>query len=269
MMKFNTALVIGSLVVTSSALGAAIAYAQTESQTFPPSSQTRSSYVSTLNTYRKDEEAFSVARQEYFQLQTLGKLEVAVNAFRSAQLSRVNTTITYYEALLSMVSEAKGMEVSKKEALLQKLQTAIAEHKQLMDEIKGAQDRVELEATAVKFTDMKDSVVSLEFESLSLLRITAMQSALDQMQVTIDLVQKQSEHLAEAQKAEKQRGFDELSRRIETIRSTIKKANDVHDRLAGDDNYSDSGYAQLTDTLNVSYPELRQAENFLRELAGK
>lgn len=238
---------------------------------FPPAAGLKKQYVTLLTQYRTDEQTFKIAKQENVQTPTLGNLEVAVKAFKDVQLTRNETIIAYLQTLLSTVSETKGMEIEKKQAIIIKLQTMIAEYQTHGNEISDAQDKVGLSATATTFTKKQDAFQSLAYESLALLKITLMQSAVDQLRVATDLVQKQvgSKNLSATAMAEKQRGFDELGRTIDSVRDSIAKANEYHDRVAKQDSYSESGYNQVRDMLNVGYPKLRQAESFLLELATK
>lgn len=249
-----------------------ITRAQTEPEPtpFPPSADQKKAYVTALTAYRIDEQEFSVAKQEYIQLQTLGKLEAAVIAFREVQLARTETVNNYLQTLLSSVAEAKGMEITKKDAQIQKLQDVIDVYTNHVSTVQASSDKVGLSNTATTFSEKQEDFETLSFETLALLRITFMQSAVDQLRVATDLVKKnlETKQLIPTVVAEKQRGFEELDRTIEDVRTTIATANEFHDRQTTSTRYGASSYTQLTDMLGKGYPQLRQAESFLRELAG-
>jgi alpha-galactosidase len=220
--------------------------------------------------YRSNEQDFLVAKQQYSQLQTLGNLDAAVTAFKTVQTSRTQTIILYLQTLLSEVTGAKGMDLTQQALETQKLQTMIADYQQHLSDIGAAPDVVALSATATTFTNKEKAFESLSYELLALLRITNMQSAVDQLTVASTLLQTQAQaaNLDPTTLATKQRGFDEVSRTIDAVKVFLTQANQFHARLVTQNNYSSSSYSQLAATLGKGYPQVSQAESFLRELAG-
>ncbi|HZZ99068.1 MAG TPA: hypothetical protein VFG51_03985 [Candidatus Saccharimonadia bacterium] len=237
----------------------------------PPSASVKGMYLDVLTGYRTDEQAFIVSKQQYVQVQTLGNLDAAVKAFKQVQMSRTQTATLYLQTLLSTVSEAKGMDLAKKAIIMQKLNTTLSALLDNQSQVDVATDRVGLEATAKTFAAQQKAFEAVTYETLALLRITQMQSAVDQLSVTSDLIHTQivARNLDATTMAEKQRGFDEVARTINSVKAAILKANQFHDRVSAQSNYTNSSYNQIVSMLNAGYPQLRQADSFLVELAGK
>lgn len=228
----------------------------------------RKTYVDTLDAYRSKEQKFFVIREQYKQLQTLASLEDAVKASKDVQISRIDTLLAYFNTLQLYVNDLKGADLQKKADISQRLQQVVLELGISKQQVQKATDRIALDKLSTSYESRNTIYISTAYATLSLIRIANMQTATDQLGLLSSQVFEtiQSSSPSANVLSEKQRGYDELSRTIGTIKEFITKAMNRYDSNAGNE-YTQSTYTQLVDLLGSGFTKLKQGESFIKELA--
>ncbi|MBI5151398.1 MAG: hypothetical protein HZA34_02370 [Candidatus Pacebacteria bacterium] len=247
-----------------------ITQAQTEPPIAPPQLEiSKQQYIQSLDVYREKEQKFLISREQYNQLQTLASLEEVVRTSKDVQLARMDTLTAYFNTLLLSIQNLKGAEITKKANQGQLLQTALVEIERQRNTILTSNDRVTLDKTSANYDDKQGAFSSIAYSSLALIKISNIQSATDQLGVLTGEVYTSIQESSPSATifAEKQRGYDELARTIETIKMSTKKATQQYDNISGRDLFTQGAYAQIVETLGTGYAKLKQGESFIQELA--
>ncbi|KKT98175.1 MAG: hypothetical protein UX35_C0003G0120 [Microgenomates group bacterium GW2011_GWA1_46_15] len=241
-------------------------YAQQTPSTFDTAKQ---AYIATLNTYREKEQQFSVAHEQYLQLQTLALLDVAVAASRNVQLARIGTLTSYFQTLLTYISDLKGLDLTKRAEQQTKIQQILDDlnvQKLLVD---AAQDRVALDVASTQFSERQTPLLSTAYMTLALSKIAAMQYAIDQLRIVSTQLRADIDQqtIDVSKKTEKLRGFDELQRTMDIADVFMKKTDEQLGFSTNQTPMSLSTYVRIIDGLNAVYSKVLQAESFVKELA--
>lgn len=262
----RTATIFFSAIITILVLSPTMLYAQQTPFAFDTAKQ---AYVATLNDYREKEQQFSIAHEQYLQLQTLALLDVAVAASRDVQLARINTLTSYFQTLLTYISDLKGLDLTKRAEQQTKIQQILGDlnaQKLLVD---AAQDRVALDVASTQFAGRQTPLLSTAYMTLALSKIAAMQYAIDQLRVVSTQLRTDIDQqtIDASKRTEKQRGFDELQRTMDAADVLMKKVNEQLSFSTEQSPMSLSTYVRIIDGLNAVYSKVLQAESFVKELA--
>jgi hypothetical protein len=231
--------------------------------------QAKKEYTLTLDDYRTKERRFIVAREQYRQLQTLASLEEVVKASKEVQLARIDTLISYFKNLTLQVSPLRGADITQKNLQLDKLDGALVSLTQLRQTVELADDRVRLDATSLVYDEQHEIYTNVAYSSLILVRIATIQAANDQLgSLTAQVFDSiKSASPSATILAEKQRGYDELSRTIVQIKEALFEATTRYTEAALQDSFSASTYTNYSQYLQPAFTKLKQGESFIKELA--
>ena len=262
----HTAIIFFSAVLAVLGFFPAMLYAQQTPSAFDTAKQ---AYIATLNTYRDKEQQFSVAHEQYLQLQTLALLDVAVAASRNVQLARIGTLTSYFQTLLTYISDLKGLDLTKRAEQQIKIQQILDDlnaQKLLVD---TAQDRVALDVASTQFSGREAPLLSTAYMTLALSKIAAMQYAIDQLRIVSTQLRANIDQqtIDVSKKTEKLRGFDELQRTMDAADVLMKKTDEQLGFSTNQSPMSLSTYVRIIDGLNAVYSKVLQAESFVKELA--
>ncbi len=223
-------------------------------------------YFELLESYRTQEQIFTVAKAQYVQLNTLASQELAVKETRTLIDIRADIFIVYLDMLEEILSQTKGIPLENKTPQLVKIQLlreSVLLHKNINT---SALDRLTLDAESLKF---KATITNLQREayySLSLIRLGRVQHAFDKLLSVRAEVEKDvmGRDLSSSQRAQKERGFNEIQRttdltntRLTPIASDVFKKQNV--RSLGD-------FSSLTSELNPVFSGINQTVEFLQEI---
>ncbi len=239
------------------------------SQTAQQIEISRNDYVQKLNDYRAKESQFFVATEQYKQIQTLASLENAVKASKDVQLARIDTLTAYFQALRETMLALKGAELTKKSIQVNRLQDVLVELGIMRVQIDKGQDRIALDKTSLQYESRNLAYVATAYSALSLIKVSNIQSATDQLGLLTAQVfdQLQTSSPSASVLSEKQRGYDELSRTITDIKTVLFGVMKRLEDLDQQNSFNLSTYSQIVDTLGQSFSKLRLAQSFLKEFA--
>lgn len=229
-------------------------------------SNLQNTYFGQLELYRNQEEKYFVAVGQYHKLNTLASQEVAVAETRQLLALRADVLITYIDILDEQLSQARGIPLENKSPeriALTLLKEQVQTHKTA---VMNAKDRFELDKVSTSFLVTFSSLQSHTYYILSLIKVGSMQIAYDKLLVTRNAVQEyvNTQPLSTAVKAEKDRGFAEISRNIVSIDTTFTPIKTQLYSSPGKRSLSD--YTQLTGSLSPVYAQINQVIAFLEEI---
>lgn len=232
----------------------------------PAQAQTslRDTYRTQLDSYRTRERAYTIAREQYLQLQTLKALEDAVAATRQAMIERADVLITYFELQKAEVETQAGLSAEDRARLLNDLELMIDALSAHREGVVEAQDRAELEFWNVSFTQALPAVESSAYEIQLSLKIARLRAVLDRTLFLRDEVQTYTATASSDLKlAQRERAFDEIAISVantETLLAEVKtevNANDAFTKSTA------SGYSR---DLGQVYAGISQLLGFVEEI---
>ena len=247
-----------------------VAYAQTASPDatpLPALSDLKDQYRKSLDDERAKEDQFSIASQQYYTLQTLAAESDAVRAAREVDLARVDTLLIYLQTLHTTLDTNLGIELSRKTTLEQQLDLLVDTLKRHRARVEIATNRIQIEQENVFLANQEATIEGLCYEALALIKIGAVQAALDQLVLTQQSVNDYiaSAPISETTRTDKQRGSDEVSRSIDTIKQILSDAMNTYDSNI---QHSDSTLlTQVQGVLGPAYANLTQSLEFIKELS--
>ncbi len=224
-------------------------------------------YRASLDKYRSSEDQFSIAASQYYNLKTLASQEEAVRAAREVGLARVDTLLIYIQALRTTLDTKNGIELARKNSLQKQFDLLVDNLKRHRARLEIATDRLKIEDENVFMENQAELIQALCYEALSLIKIGAVQAALDQLVITKDGLDQyiSTAKISETTRSEKQRGSEELARSIEDVKRNLSLSLTAYD--TGLENADSSLFRKVQDTLNPAYTGLTQGQEFVKELA--
>lgn len=230
------------------------------------SSELKTKYRTSLDNYRTSEDQFVIASTQYYTLKTLAAGEEAVRATREVNLSRVDVILTYIEALRSSMDLIPGIELSRKATLVQDLEGLVNSLKGHRARIEIATNRILIENENQFFEANQDTIASICYRALSLIKLGAVQVAFDQLVVTHSDVSTYLSQapMSETVRSQKQRGSDEVSRIIDEVKTMLAQTLIMYDQNLK--NFDSSAFRSIQQSLSQPYNKLTVAKQFVEEL---
>lgn len=227
----------------------------------------KEAYLNQADEYRRVESAYFLSRSSYQQLKTLATLEEAIINLKKVQESRILTLQRFFVALRLLVLDTRGLEVQTKSKQIENIDTALKLLDAAAIELAKANDRITLNQQTVAFEKNQKDLNSIAYSALSFIRIARVQSALDQLGLSAQLVYDdiQNRNLSAGEAAQKQRAYDELVRLIQSMKADLLlvRLNAERKELAS---LNPSSYAETLSGLSNVYTNLRRGYEFIREL---
>jgi len=223
-------------------------------------------YFFLLEQYRNQEQTYSIAKNQYLQLNTLASQELAVQETRTLIDMRADILLTYIDILTQLLSNTRGVPIENKNAQI--ISLSLLRERVLLHKTKNLNslDRLTLDAESASFQTTYKQIEQNAYYTLSLIRIGEMQEAYDKMVVVRNAVESsiQNSELSSAKKGEKERGFQEIDR---TILSTQQDFNVTKQKvLTKPGDSSLSSFSELSRSLAVTYSQISQVVEFLQEV---
>lgn len=266
-------LVLGTARFFTVAAQTATAAASTPQPSAPNHAQQlndlRNTYHGQLTQYRDDERNYTIAREQYAQLQTLASLEEAVKGTRKVMISRATLLETYYQMLLLSMDSATGVEVPLKNDQLQLLDSVYKGIKAHRANVEKASDRTSIDAMELEFAELARPIQLTAYRTLMMIAYGRAQSLYDN---TLVVSRDFASQIDEEEKnplvlAEKWRGFEEIGR---TLRETDAQLKELEGTLKGDDkSFTESTYNRFTENLQEVYGSLSRTITYLDEIIKK
>ncbi|MFH2118526.1 MAG: hypothetical protein ABII10_02225 [Candidatus Paceibacterota bacterium] len=218
-------------------------------------------YRGQLSEYRLAEKEFTIARDQYHQLQTLASINEVNDAASKVMKLRNQVLITYLDLLRVNLIAAEGIELSLKELVLNRLEVQknwLQTHQQA---IANASDREQLNQLSDAFIAQALNLTDVSQQTVSLLSLGKLQNVFDRLTgIGQDLLieeASQSGLAAERAVRETERLNQSLTDLLQTTWLSLK--TDLEEQNTVD------FYNKLSSNLNPIYADLNKLVSFLQE----
>jgi len=232
--------------------------------------QLRDLYKNQLETYRTDEQAYQIARQQYYQLQTLVSLEEAVKTTRQVMLARTEVLYTYLQMLRTTLQQTQGIEFGLKQNQMNKLTQLLIDFKQHHVEVDSAVDRSSIAQAVTDFGALQKRFQDVSFQTLTLISYGRVQSVYDKtVSIEGDIKQHVEQNETDALRlSEKQRAFAQIESTFSDTDVLLKKVlTNLEANLnpqKGQQYYT--GGLNVNDSLSSAYGGISRSLSFLQEV---
>lgn len=223
-------------------------------------------YFFLLEQYRNEEQNFLVAKNQYFQLNTLASQELAVQEGRNLLNTRADILITYLNILDQLLNKTRGIPIENKNPQLVSL--SLLREQVLLHKSRNsvALDRLSFDSEAKSFEPSLTQIEENAYYTLSLIRVGQMQEAFDKLIVVRNAVEQSllEKNLTDSQSALVGRGFDEIDRNISDTSTKLSILKNEVTRNPGKSNLSE--FNSLSTELTKVYASMSQIIQFLQEI---
>jgi len=222
----------------------------------------RNQYRTQLEVYQTDERDFSIARDQYNQLQTLTSLEDAVKSTQKVLLSRDDVLITYTKMMQITFSQSTGIQLDLKNGELKFFDSILSDLNKNHDEAGLATSRDTVEQVAVDFSPISSELQSAISESQLLMSYGKVQALFDKTVVTRDDIKTHvlAQQTDALKLSEKQRAFVQIDDTVTMVDSELKAV------LNSFTNPSTYNNTQPTENLNQAYAGISRTLSYLGEV---
>jgi hypothetical protein len=234
--------------------------------TNPRAGSLAKNYLDTVEAYRQAQKQFELARDQYYQLNTLTAQDEALRRAREMMVAQAQMTAAYFTYLQAIVERTNGINLTDKQPLIENLTAWQVALKDYQDEVPNQVSRVTVDQQIQKFNNWKSNLSKLGTQSITLIKIGEQQTALDtasllaaDMQTWINV-----ENFTNVTKDKKQRGLDEVNNLLQQTRINLAQLRARYATITA----GTSGYDDLQKDFDTSYVLLRQISAFLREVAS-
>lgn len=222
-------------------------------------------YRNQLTTYRSDEKAYQVAKEQYYKIQTLASLEEAVRKTRQVMLTRLDVLETYFTISKLMMQNQKGLDTAVKNDALQQIDIMIDDLKTHRKNVESSSDRTLLLTTAGQFVTLGNRIKTLSNRIASLIGYGRLQTVDDKMIAIKQELQQQTEQEEKDPLllAQKKRGLEEVQRNLDEVNTTILKVRNTLSLSKSNQNISTSAVSK---DLSTIFAGLSRSISYLEEL---
>ncbi len=222
-------------------------------------------YRNQLTTYRADEKTFQVAKDQYYQIQTLASLEEAVRSTRQAMISRLDVIQTYFLMAKLTLENTKGIETDVKSDTLKQLDTLTTDLKIHRAAVAASSDRTGLLAVATEFATLSPRISDLS-QKISMLVTYGRLQTVDDKATTIKQELKNMIDQTETDPlklAEKKRGLDEIQRNLDQVNTLLVN---IRTTLNPKLNSNSANSRSISDDFSNIFGGLSRSISYLQEL---
>lgn len=223
-------------------------------------------YQDQVEKYRELERAFYIDTAQFRQLNTLQSLEKAVVSTREVMLARTDVLITYYELIRASVEDTPGIEVTKKEQVINESINhieALRAHKQL---VANTVDRDGINARADEFEVLRADFEPTAHLAIALIVSGDIQTIYDKSKIIYaDVLKLHGDHTVNAlRQAERERAYSQVEREFERVGLGLLE---VRTNIDSKGNITRGQYASFFgDQLEKAYSGTAQLLSYLEEL---
>ncbi len=228
--------------------------------------QLRQEYQTLLAQYREDEKAYTLANQEYQQLETLAALEKAVQATKKVMSSRDQVLLRFLNLLKLELIDTNGVTLSVKSQALTNLDAAIVQLTEFETQVSQASDKPAINQLTVQFEDLSPVIESRAYAGLSLVSFGKMQTVYDKTTALLEAIQVQLNQESTSSAEVKQRGVDELKTQLAGVKSGLDELSLEIEGSIIEEKMSQSRYNTILRDLQPLYAHLSQIHNRMGEL---
>lgn len=230
---------------------------------------TTQQYFTSLEEYRNREQQFFIARESYYQLNTLAAQDEAIRRGKDLLSTFSDVLTTYFTYLHLTLLQTQGIQVADKESALNAIAGVLGETAVFKDSLATVASRADVDQ---RFTGLNESrlvLLSSAYEGLQLIKIGQLQTAINTASVLrIDMVTLVNQaDLSSADRAIKLRGLGEVEQLLMSAQSNLDPLLEKHREFSEDDSASQQTYREFQLSSDPVYVQLRQADNFMKEIA--
>lgn len=226
----------------------------------------KATYQSQLENYLYQDKLYRIAYDQYKELQTLVSIEDLTQKAKTLGLSRDEVLISYFDLLRLNLVATEGIELSLKTEYLNKLEQTIVYLKNHQATLKDLNERGQVYASLLTFSEDQGGIGKLANEILVLLSVGNLQmvydkSALLKKDIDAYLGNKGTLSLPEIDRAsyETGRSLDSAKLKLDSFWAGVLTREQGNWYLA-------KFYDDLPTTLNPIYVNLSQSISYLNEL---
>jgi len=229
--------------------------------------QLRVLYRDEVEAYRNAEKAFTIAKTNFNQVQTLAALEEAVNATQKVMFERSRVMITYLELIDAVLIETKGIELDLKNQTHIELTGLINTLKIHQENIVVSKDRQAMVLLANEFEPISVDYQSEVYKTLSLVRIGKIQEVHDKAEIIkADIVKEhESQEVSSLVISRRERAYAEIERNFDAVNAGLADLNNLFTQ-GRREGFSRSFYEKILEKLSPVYVQISRSLDHLDEL---
>ena len=222
----------------------------------------KESYRGELTEYRDAEKEFTIAKDQYQQLQTLASINKVTEAARKVFTLRDQVLITYLNLQRNNIYAAEGIELSLKELVISRIEVEgrwLVDHK---NRVETMLDRSQFNSLADEFTAKEDDFKEVSDQAAMILGLGNLQDVFDRLV----LVRKDIFDIeAKSSTADRTRASKETDRLLSEVKAQLEEiwielGENIQENKAG-------GFASNSvKTFDPVYANLNKTVSFLEEL---
>lgn len=217
------------------------------------------SYRGQLEEYRQAERQFTVAKNEYQQLNTLSTLETAVQATKKTFLTRDQVLLSYLKLIELNLIETNGIDINVKNALLADVRTFQNQMQNHYDQTQLSNDRAQMATLADDFEDLAKEFDLLTDYSINVIRLGQLQANRDRTNAFFAIVEQEATPSGSITGSERDRALDQIKSEfsnLDTMLSQTEVSNEKSRRNGG----------QNTRSLTEIYVQLVKIQQYIDEV---
>lgn len=226
-------------------------------------------YFAAVEAYRLEENRYNLARDQYYQLNTLAALDEAIRRSKEVLRARAEVLQSYFSYLRLILQNTKGIDLDDKARADQALQTWQIELETYVQQIPAATNREQVNALFSQINVRSKEIRHSAYGTLVLIKIGEIQTAVD----TATLLSERTGRAVESSETISAANKEIAERGLEEIRTLLQRANnntftlleDYRERNGRGD-FSESNYRGFQTSAEFSYRQLRQVVDYLREI---
>lgn len=225
-------------------------------------------YFEDVENYRDVEDRYLVARETYYQNNTLAAQTEAIRRAKELLQARIQVLDTYFTYLQHALDQTVAINLDNKQLMSTRLGNIRANLEQFEEQAASANDRLAIEAEFNRLNEQENILQSAAFSTLALIKIGEIQDAIDQSLATQGQVTNwlQEAPITEAQQAKKERGLAEIDLLINRAHNNLIEVRDRWKQQTLNTDYREGTYRSFQTAAEYSYLQLRQALSFMNEI---
>jgi hypothetical protein len=227
-------------------------------------------YFEAVETYRDLEKKYTISREQYYQLNTLAAQDDVIMRGQDVLRARAVALRLYYEYLTIIVKRTRGIELTDKNDILTRLDDGIRQLQAYEEGIRELDTREKIDQHFKVFNTQKNAFQHAAYTALTAVKMGEIQTAIDSSSVLVTDLKGtvNTTDISAADRAVKQRGLEEVDRLLQRSKNNLLTQHTQFLRYTVSGNYNEPTYRQFQSDIEFSYTQLRQAYNFLREVAA-
>lgn len=225
-------------------------------------------YFTQVEDYRDVERRYIIARETYYQNNTLAAQEEAIRQAQFLMIARSTVLETYFEYLQKSLDQTLGIELEDKVLMNNRLAKVRTDLEESLVDAGKDRNRFQINEAFTALNAQQKELTAIAYETLALVKIGQLQNALDQATISREMISSwlESAQTTEANRIKKQRGLEEVDHLIQSAKNNLTEVNTKWRLQAGTNRFSESSYRTFQENSEYTYLQLRQALAFMEEI---